>query len=99
MNWKVRKYSPISKETLELNSFFQVLLLAIFLSAILVQGAVLKREEDETNSRQKRTLGLLTVGANALSDGVGTAGVLAGTAIAAVSAIKPLLLLGIGKCK
>ena len=69
------------------------------MSALIAHGAVIKEQEQKSNSRQKRTLGLLTVGAQALSGGVGKAAVIAGATIAAVTAIKPLILLGVGKCK
>ncbi len=46
--------------------------------------------------RQKRTLGLLQLGANVLSTGVGAAGGAALTAAGAVAAAQPLILLGLG---
>jgi hypothetical protein len=56
-------------------------------------------EPGTTVSRHKRTLGLITVGAQAVSNGVGTLGKLAGTAVGVAAAAKPLILLGLGKCK
>ena len=55
--------------------------------------------ETKTLSREKRTLGLLTVGAKAVAAGIGTAGKVAGATIATAAALKPLILLGLGKCK
>jgi hypothetical protein len=73
-------------------------LLILALCALLaIQAAVIP--EEKSNDRQKRTLGLLTVGAQMAQSGVGTAGKVALTALGLVSAIKPLILLGIGKCK
>lgn len=55
--------------------------------------------ETKTLSREKRTLGLLTVGAQAVSKGVGTVGKLAAAGLATAVAAKPLIILGLGKCK
>ena len=63
----------------------------------MTNGASIPKEKE--NHRQGKTLGLLSVGTSALGSGVGTAGKVLGTAVAAISAIKPLLLLGLGKCK
>ena len=41
----------------------------------------------------------MTLGANAVSTGVGAAGAAAATAIGTVAAAKPLILLGLGKCE
>ena len=65
----------------------------------LISTYIQSSENNEKNHRQGKTLGLLTVGANALSPVVSTAGQVALGTIAAISAIKPLILLGIGKCK
>ena len=51
------------------------------------------------NSRQPRTLGLLTAGTNVLTTGLGAAGSAAATAIGVTSAVKPLVFLGLGKCE
>ena len=58
-------------------------------------------ETPNTNgsSRQGRTLGLLTVGAEALGEGLSTAGAAAVTAATTAAAVKPLILLGLGKCE
>ena len=63
----------------------------------MTNGASIPKEEK--NHRQGKTLGLLTVGTQALGSGIGTAGKVLGTAVAALTAVKPLLLLGLGKCK
>ena len=63
-----------------------------------VHGASLEKDEAKTH-REGKTLGLLTVGAQTLSSGVGTAGKVLGTAVGVMSAIKPLILLGVGKCE
>jgi len=52
-----------------------------------------------SSSREGRTLGLLTVGAQALGEGVGAVGAAAATAAGTVASVKPLLLLGLGKCE
>ena len=46
-----------------------------------------------------RTLGLATVAAGAIGSGIGTIGRLAATAIGVLAAAKPLIMLGLGKCK
>ncbi len=43
--------------------------------------------------------GLLTVGAQAAAGGLSVAGQVAGAAVSTVAAAKPLILLGLGKCK
>ena len=58
-----------------------------------------KDSEGRKGGRQGRTLGLLTVGAQALSSGVGTAGKILGATVAGIAAVKPLILLGGAKCK
>ena len=58
-----------------------------------------KDSEGREGGRQGRTLGLLTVGAQALSSGVGTAGKILGATVAGIAAVKPLILLGGAKCK
>ena len=76
----------------------QVLLLLVPLVAVCY-SAVIPSDENQPNSRQKRTLGLLTAGADTVATGLGTAGTMAATAVGIISAIKPLVLLGLGKCK
>jgi len=44
-------------------------------------------------------VGLVTAGAQAVAGGVAGAGQLAGAAVSTIAAAKPLILLGLGKCK
>ena len=64
--------------------------------AVIAQSGVVPIKR---SARQPRTLGLLEFGANALSNGIGAVGGAAATAVGAVAAAKPLILLGLGKCK
>lgn len=68
--------------------------LSLALCVALCQSAVIRK-----NSRQKRTLGLLTAGANAVGAGLGAAGSAAATAFGVAASAKPLILLGLGKCE
>ena len=76
----------------------KLLIASLALLVLMTNGASIPKEEKE-NHRQGKTLGLLTVGTQALGSTVGTAGKVLGTAVGVISAIKPLLLLGLGKCK
>ncbi len=51
-----------------------------------------------TSSRQGRTLGLLAVGAQAVGTGLSAVVPAAATAAGTVAAVKPMVLLGLGKC-
>ena len=64
---------------------------------LMTHGASLPKSEE--NHRQGKTLGLLTVGTSALGSTVGSVGAALGTAVGIISAVKPLVLLGLGKCK
>lgn len=55
--------------------------------------------EQPQSRRKGRTLGLLSFGAEAVGAGVGAAGSAAASAIGVAAAAKPLILLGLGKCK
>ena len=48
---------------------------------------------------EERTLGIIQTGAGVVGTGLSTAGKLAAAAIGVVSAVKPLIMLGVGKCK
>ena len=48
---------------------------------------------------EERTLGIIQTGAGVAATGLSTAGKLAAAAIGVVSAVKPLIMLGVGKCK
>ena len=70
---------------------------SLALLVLMTHGASLPKKEE--NHRQGKTLGLLTVATSALGSGASTAGAALGTAVGVISAVKPLLLLGLGKCK
>ena len=72
-------------------------MLTLALCAVFAHSASIPKKEE--NNRNGKTLGLLTVGAQAVGTGVGTAGKVLGTAVGVLSAVKPLILLGLGKCK
>lgn len=58
-----------------------------------------KSAASEGEQGQARTLGLVTAGANVVGSGIGTIGRLAAVAVGLVAAVKPLIILGLGKCK
>ena len=66
---------------------------------LVAHAAPSNKDSEGREGRQGRTLGLLTVGAQALSSGVGTAGKILGATVAGIAAVKPLILLGGAKCK
>ena len=66
---------------------------------LVAHAAPSSKDTEGREGRQGRTLGLLTVGAQALSSGVGTAGKILGATVAGIAAVKPLILLGGAKCK
>ena len=70
---------------------------SLALLVLMTHGASLPKTKE--NHRQGKTLGLLTVATSALGSGASTAGAALGTAVGVISAVKPLLLLGLGKCK
>ena len=76
------------------STLFQSFAFALVILFSVAQGAVIRQSE-----REPRTLGLLTAGAGALQAGIGAAGSAVGTAIGVAAAAKPLILLGLGKCK
>ena len=70
---------------------------SLALLVLMTHGASLPKTKE--NHRQGKTLGLLTVATSALGSGASPAGAALGTAVGVISAVKPLLLLGLGKCK
>merc|ERR1719367_1400546 len=76
---------------------FTKVCLSVLLMAVACYSAALPDSSDESLSRQKRTLGIITTGANIAANGLSTAGKVAAGAIAVASAVKPLIMLGVGK--
>merc|ERR1712109_356688 len=68
---------------------------SVLLMGAMCFGAPSTDGGNEILSREKRTLGLVSAGAGA--SGLTTAGKLAAAGIAIVSAVKPLIMLGVGK--
>ena len=67
--------------------------LSVLLMAAACYSAALPDKSEE------RTLGIIQTGAGVAATGLSTAGKLAAAAIGVVSAVKPLIMLGVGKCK
>jgi len=61
--------------------------------------AIVIAEDETENPREKRTLGLLTVGTRLVGAKLAAAGSVAAATVGVVAAAKPLILLGLGKCK
>merc|ERR1711884_889598 len=70
---------------------------SVLLMGAMCFGAPSTDGGNEILSREKRTLGLVSAGAGAAASGLTTAGKLAAAGIAIVSAVKPLIMLGVGK--
>merc|ERR1712177_148490 len=70
---------------------------SVLLMGAMCFGAPSTDGGNEILSREKRTLGLVSAGAGAAASGRTTAGKLAAAGIAIVSAVKPLIMLGVGK--
>merc|ERR1711863_94639 len=70
---------------------------SVLLMGAVCFGAPSTDGGNEILSREKRTLGLVSAGAGAAASGLTTAGKLAAAGIAIVSAVKPLIMLGVGK--
>ena len=75
------------------------IILGLTICVLVAHAAPSSKDSEGREGRQGRTLGLLTVGAQALSSGVGTAGKILGATVAGIAAVKPLILLGGAKCK
>ena len=75
------------------------IILGLTICVLVAHAAPSSKDSEGHEGRQGRTLGLLTVGAQALSSGVGTAGKILGATVAGIAAVKPLILLGGAKCK
>ena len=54
---------------------------------------------DKHENGEARTLGLITTGAQAVGSGIGAAGRVALALVGVAAAVKPLVVLGLGKCK
>ena len=88
---------PKSRILNETKVMLQVFITLLSLMALAYSAAI--PGENQKLNRQKRTLGLVTAGAGAVSEGIGAAGAIAATAVGILSAVKPLIILGLGKCK
>merc|ERR1711937_296327 len=69
---------------------------SVLLMGAMCFGAPSTDGGNEILSREKRTLGLVSAGAGAAASGLTTAGKLAAAGIAIVSAVKPLIMNGVG---
>ena len=64
---------------------------------MLAHGAPIDNKDNENG--EARTLGILTVGANTAGTALGAAGRMALALVGVAAAVKPLIVLGLGKCE
>ena len=64
---------------------------------MLAHAAPLENKENENG--EARTLGVVTTGANLAGSALGAAGRVALALVGVAAAVKPLLILGLGKCE
>ena len=98
VNWELA--NTLSTYWTRCTFIFQVLFVVAVLAVVLCNGAVIRPGDDNTHGkRQGRTLGLLQAGTAALGSGIGAVGSAAATAVGVAAGVKPLILLGLGKCE
>ena len=66
---------------------------------VLANAAPLNDKETNNQNGEARTLGVITTGANLAGSAIGAAGRVALALVGVAAAVKPLLVLGLGKCK
>ena len=66
---------------------------------VLANAAPLDDEATKNENGEARTLGVVTTGANLAGSALGAAGRVALALVGVAAAVKPLLVLGLGKCK
>ena len=66
---------------------------------VLAHAAPLNDKETNNQNGEARTLGVITTGANLAGSAIGAAGRVALALVGVAAAVKPLLVLGLGKCK
>ena len=100
---KVFKNAFFKKENtiadLKFSTLLFQIILALAICVFLTYGAPLEEENEINGSRQGKTLGLVTAGAQSIAPIVATAGKGVVGLLAGVSAILPLAKLGLAKCK
>ena len=66
---------------------------------VLAHAAPLDDNATKRENGEARTLGVVTTGANLAGSALGAAGRVALALVGVAAAVKPLLVLGLGKCK
>ena len=74
-------------------------MIAIAFVGVLCHAAPQGSRDNENDNGEARTLGIITTGAGLAGNALGAAGRVALALVGVAAAVKPLLVLGLGKCK